>query len=72
MRRAGVAAAALLACLATPALGASRDYAQTALNIVPSGVSGSVPVPAGADREAKMYDALTPLFDKVSSSDLTR
>jgi acyl-homoserine lactone acylase PvdQ len=66
------AVAALLAIppavLAKPA----KDYAATALNIVPSGQPGSVPIPKGADRQAKMYDGLTPLFDKVTSKDLSR
>jgi acyl-homoserine lactone acylase PvdQ len=68
-----VAAAALLA-LAPVAHAAAppKDYAATALNIVPSGQLGSVPVPKGADRQARMYDGLTPLFDKVTSKDLTR
>ena len=60
--------AALLA-FAAPAAGA-KDYAQTALNIIPSGQWGGLPVPAGADSQALMYDGLTPLFDQVSDSDL--
>ena len=47
------------------------DYAKTALNIIPSGQFGSLPVPPGADRQALMYDGLTPLFDQVTPSDLT-
>src|SRR3954470_6258409 len=71
--RALLAAAALL--LLAPA-GASaqqtRDFAATALNIMPSGQLGAVPPPAGADRQARMYDALTPRFDRVTSRDVTR
>jgi acyl-homoserine lactone acylase PvdQ len=48
-----------------------RDYAQTALNIIPSGQWGSIPVPPNANSQALMYDGLTPLFDQVSPSDLT-
>jgi len=48
-----------------------HDYAQTSLNIIPSGQLGSLPVPAGADTQALMYDGLTPLFDQVTNSDLT-
>ncbi len=47
------------------------DYADTALNIVPSGQYGGVPVPAAAATQADMYDGLTPLFDKVKPGDLT-
>ena len=55
------------------AVGASgaqaKDYAEIARNIVPSGQYGGVPTPAGADEQANMYDALTPLFDQVTSAD---
>jgi acyl-homoserine lactone acylase PvdQ len=50
---------------------ARTDYAATALNIVPSGQYGTVPPPAGADTQARMYDGLTPLFDDVTGGDLT-
>jgi acyl-homoserine lactone acylase PvdQ len=83
MRRALLVIAAMLTLAIPPAASASKpsaqtsgpldfDYAQTALNIIPSGQFGSLPVPAGADRQALMYDALTPLFDQVTSADLFR
>ena len=50
--------------------GAEFDYATYARNILPHGQYGSVPPPAGADTQAKMYDALTPRFDQVSQQDL--
>ncbi len=50
---------------------AAEDYASTALNIIPSGQYGTLPIPAAADTQAKMYDGLTPLFDNVTKSDLT-
>ena len=68
--RAGGVVVLTLALGATPAQ--ARDYADTALNIIPSGQSGSVPVPAGADAQARMYDGLTPLFDRVTEPDLRR
>ena len=49
---------------------AADDFAATALNIIPSGQYGSVPPAPGADAQAKMYDALTPLFDQVTDADL--
>src|SRR3954465_8170024 len=64
-----VALAATFLLLAPAA--SARDYAGTALNIIPSGQPGGLPVPAGADAQAKMYDALTPLFDQVTPADLT-
>src|SRR3954449_12958581 len=73
LRRAALAAAAL--CLVLPSAARARtttDFAATALNIIPSGQQGAVPVPAGADRQARMYDALTPKFDDVTSADLHR
>jgi acyl-homoserine lactone acylase PvdQ len=50
--------------------GVTKDHAQRALNIIPSGQYGGLPVPPNADEQARMYDALTPLFDQVSDSDL--
>jgi acyl-homoserine lactone acylase PvdQ len=47
------------------------DYAQTALNIIPSGQPGGLPPPPLASVQAQMYDGLTPLFDQVTPSDLT-
>src|SRR3954454_11581047 len=49
-----------------------KDYSQTALNIIPSGQYGTAPTPPGADTQALMYDGLTPLFDNVTNSDLTK
>src|SRR3954468_23785574 len=71
-RRAALAAAALCLLLPSGASGATTDFASTPLNIVPPGKQGAVPPAAGADRQARMYDALTPRFDDVTSSDLQR
>jgi acyl-homoserine lactone acylase PvdQ len=49
---------------------AAQDYAATARNIIPSGQYGGFPVPPGADLQAQMYDALTPLFGNVTDADL--
>jgi len=68
MSRVAVIAAAAFAVLAAPA--AADDYAETARNIIPSGQYGAVPAPPGADAQALMYDALTPLFDQVTPADL--
>jgi acyl-homoserine lactone acylase PvdQ len=69
-------AASAIAILLVPASAAAapKDYAGTALNIIPSGQLqpgqvGLSTVPN--DRQAQMYDQLTPLFDKVQESDLT-
>ena len=63
-------AAAFLLALPAPAL--ADDFAGTALNVVPSGQWGGLPVPAAADSQAKLYDSLTPRFDQVTADDLTR
>jgi acyl-homoserine lactone acylase PvdQ len=70
LRRTSLALVA--AFLATAAPAAAKDYAPDALNIIPSGQYGSVPIPAGADQQALMYDGLTPLFDQVTAPDLTK
>jgi len=49
-----------------------RDYAQTALNIIPSGQYGGLGNPPGSATQALMYDALTPLFDHVTNAALFR
>ena len=64
---------ALLACCAAlvlPASALSKDFASTALNVIPSGEWGDVPVPPNADSQAKLYDGLTPLFNHVTTKDL--
>ncbi len=73
--RSAMRAAIVMAALAlgVPAAQAARtpiDYAQTARNIIPSGQPGGFPFPPGADTQAKMYNALTPLFDHVTKGDL--
>jgi acyl-homoserine lactone acylase PvdQ len=50
----------------------AKDYSGTALNIIPSGQYGGLPPSPKADVQAKMYDALTPLFDKVTNADLNK
>ena len=66
--------AAVMAALfaVVPVAHAVRDYARIARNIIPSGQYGGVPIPPEADRQARMYDALTPLFDDVDTGDLFR
>ena len=68
MSRIAALAAAAFALAAAPA--AAQDFAATARNIIPSGQYGSVPPVPGADTQALMYDALTPLFDNVTDADL--
>jgi hypothetical protein len=58
------------AASAAPPAPTFADHAIIARDIVPSGEPGGVPAPADADRQAKMYDALTPLFSHVTKSDL--
>jgi acyl-homoserine lactone acylase PvdQ len=71
MRRTAAMVGAVIG-LALPAQAAAQtDYASTALNIIPSGQWGGLPIPAGASAQAEMYDGLTPLFDNVTKGDLT-
>ena len=69
-RKLAVLAAVIVAATVTPAVALAKDYARIARDIVPSGEYGSVPPPAGADTQAKMYDALTPLFNHVTDAQL--
>ena len=53
---------------------AARDYSIIARDIVPSGNWGSIPTAAtlpAIERQAKMYNALTPLFSHVTSADIS-
>ena len=75
--RTGLLVAALAAAVVVVAVGvagakAPRDHAAVALNVLPPGQSGSLAFPPTATDQAELYDALTPLFDKVTSADLTR
>ena len=72
MRLATLAAAA--AALVLPVSQASaKDYAATALNVMPSGQlqPGQPPAIEPNDAQATLYDGLTPLFDQVTDDDLT-
>jgi acyl-homoserine lactone acylase PvdQ len=78
MRRLAIVIAGMLVLAGLTATGVQakrgpldQDYAQTALNIIPSGQWGTLPVPPNANSQALMYDGLTPLFDQVTDSDLT-
>jgi acyl-homoserine lactone acylase PvdQ len=70
LRRTSLALAAAFLLAAAPA--SAKDYAPDALNIIPSGQYGGLPIPPGADQQALMYDGLTPLFDQVTAPDLTK
>jgi acyl-homoserine lactone acylase PvdQ len=68
--RLAVLSATLVAAVVVPPAASAKDYAVIARDIVPSGQYGSVPPPRGADTQARMYDALTPRFDRVTTRDL--
>ena len=73
MRRWGAMVATVAAftvVAGAPAASAQSDPAGLALNIVPHGQYG-LPNSA-ADDQALMYDGLTPLFDRVAPTDLTK
>jgi acyl-homoserine lactone acylase PvdQ len=72
VKRTVVAAIVAASLVAAAPANAVRDFSSTALNIIPSGQYGAVPVPKKADDQARMYDALTPLFDDVENRDLFR
>jgi len=69
-----IVSAAVVAAVAAlaPSAYAVRDFSTTARNIIPSGQWGGVPPVPQADDQARMYDALTPLFDKIDNGDLNK
>ncbi len=74
-KRVASLAAITAAIVLVPVSGAAaKDYAGTALNIIPSGQLQPFEAPYATvpnDRQAEMYDGLTPLFDNVTAGDLT-
>ncbi len=61
------AAVAALSALLTPLeAAAKRDYATAAWTILPPGENGSVAFDRNTTDQAKLYDALTPLFGNVT------
>ena len=72
LRKSAIMALAILGILgmAVPAANsAPRDYSDIAKNIVPSGQPGTPPLDTS---QAIMYDALTPLFNNVTFSDINK
>ncbi|MDO8506183.1 MAG: penicillin acylase family protein, partial [Candidatus Limnocylindria bacterium] len=70
---AAAAAAGSLAVLLAPLTAATpRDYAAAAFTILPPGENGSLSFDRNTTDQAKLYDALTPLFDKVTQKDIAR
>jgi acyl-homoserine lactone acylase PvdQ len=67
---AGLAALPGAAAASAPAV---KDYANIARDIVPSGNFGTIPTPSTTptiERQAEMYNALTPLFNHVTAADV--
>jgi acyl-homoserine lactone acylase PvdQ len=71
LRRVALTAGIALALTSSTAY-AATDYSDTALNIIPSGQYPGIPSPPDAAEQAQMYDGLTPLFNNVTTADLTK
>jgi acyl-homoserine lactone acylase PvdQ len=69
-----LAALAVLALIGAFAAGAAprHDYALVARDILPPGNFGGANFNAHSTDQAVLYDALTPLFDKVTAKDVTK
>jgi acyl-homoserine lactone acylase PvdQ len=69
-----LAALAVLALIGAFAAAASprHDYALVARDILPPGNFGGANFTANSTDQAVLYDALTPLFDKVTAKDVTK
>ncbi len=61
-----VLALSAAALLSLPVAASAKDYAATALNVIPSGQWGGIGAPPASTDQARMYDGLTPLFDQVT------
>ncbi len=64
--------AALALALAPLEAAPKRDYAAAAWTILPPGENGSLTFDRNTTNQAKLYDALTPLFDNVTAQDIRR
>src|ERR1017187_2032517 len=74
-RKLAVLLAALAVAVVAPASASAltKDYSIISRDIMPSGEYGSVPTPAllsQEERQAVMYNALTPLFNHVTTADV--
>ena len=69
MRRYAVPVLLVLCSLAAAPATQAADFAETALNVIPSG-QYQTPGPNAA-RQAEMYNNLTPRYDQVGDADLT-
>ena len=72
MRTAALVLAMLLLAAGAAASARPRDHAAVALNILPAGENGGLQFNRNTNDQAKLYDALTPLWDKVTLGDLKR
>jgi acyl-homoserine lactone acylase PvdQ len=64
--------AALALVLAPLEAAPKRDYAAAAWTILPPGENGSLTLDRNTTDQAKLYDALTPLFGSVTARDIRR
>ncbi|HSF62357.1 MAG TPA: penicillin acylase family protein [Gaiellaceae bacterium] len=64
--------AALVLVLAPLEAAPKRDYAAAAWTILPPGENGSLTFDRNTTDQARLYDALTPLFENVSARDVRR
>ena len=73
MRKAlGFAAVVGLVAVLGAGAASRHDYAVVARDILPPGNYGGIDVNRYSADQAKLYDALTPLFDQVTAKDVTR
>lgn len=72
MRALASAVVALVVVLTASAAAPRIDFAATAFTILPPGQNGSVAFDRNTNDQAKLYDALTPLRDRVTARDLGR
>jgi acyl-homoserine lactone acylase PvdQ len=65
-------AASSLALAPVQSAPARQDYASAAWTILPPGENGSLAFDRNTNDQAKLYDALTPLFGQVTAKDIGR
>jgi acyl-homoserine lactone acylase PvdQ len=76
MLRLAAAVSVVVGLLGLPAAsaqtGGRQDYAAVAFSVLPPGQNGSLAFNRNTRDQARLYDCLTPLFDRVAAKDLGR
>jgi acyl-homoserine lactone acylase PvdQ len=72
VRSLGLILSAALVLTGSAAAATPKDYGKNLFDILPPGQAGVFPPVPNSTDQAKLYDALTPLFDQVTAADIPK